>query len=91
MVIGRIMCRMGVDFAEVERCWGIDMNDYFARELDRLGELEQDGLLRLHDDRISINETGRLFLRNIAMCFDRYLHRAGDRPKYAKSQYSKTV
>lgn len=91
MIIGHIMCRMGVDFIEVERRWDIDMNDYFARELHRLEELERDGLLRLHNDRISINETGRLFLRNIAMCFDRYLHRDEARPNHSEPQYSKTV
>ena len=53
---------------------GVDFADYFQEELGRLHPLWEDGLLRFHPDRIEVTSRGRLLLRNIAMCFDRYLN-----------------
>ena len=37
-------------------------------------------------DKISVTPSGRLFLRNIGMCFDRYLKEAaGAQPRYSKT------
>lgn len=38
--------------------------------LDRLAEMESDGLIRIGDDHIEITEAGRTFARNICMAFD---------------------
>ena len=38
-----------------------------------LQPLAEDGLVRIEPDRIAVTSRGRLLLRNIAMCFDRYL------------------
>ena len=84
--IMRIMCRMGLSFNEMEEKWGIVFEEYFSDSLERLGSLKSDGFLQVTDNEISITEQGRLFLRNIAMCFDRYLH-ASKR----ESSFSKTV
>ena len=46
---------------------------YFADALARLQPLADDGLVRIGSDRIVVTPRGRLLLRNIAMCFDRYL------------------
>lgn len=73
-VIMDIMCRMGIDYHAVERQWNIDFIDYFSDELKRLQELEKDGLIVRSSDELNITEKGRLFLRNIAMCFDYYLN-----------------
>jgi len=45
----------------------------FADALDRLHPLMEDGLVKVEADRITATSRGRLLLRNIAMCFDRYL------------------
>ena len=57
-----------------ERRYLINFADYFADALDRLHPLVEDGLVRVEADRITATSRGRLLLRNIAMCFDRYLH-----------------
>ena len=59
--------------AALERRHGIDFADYFATSLERLAPLVEDGLARIEPGRIVVTSRGRLLLRNIAMCFDRYL------------------
>ncbi|TXH20527.1 MAG: oxygen-independent coproporphyrinogen III oxidase [Chitinophagaceae bacterium] len=44
--------------------------------IERLKELEKDGLLKLEKDGVKINEAGRPFIRNIAMAFDLKLLRS---------------
>jgi len=84
--IMRIMCQMGLSFDEMEEKWGIIFEEYFSEGLESLSLLESDGFVNVMNQGISITETGRLFLRNIAMCFDRYLHATKK-----GSTYSKTV
>jgi oxygen-independent coproporphyrinogen-3 oxidase len=84
-VINRILCHCSVVKREVERDFDICFDDYFASELDRLTELEADGLVRLSSDRIEVAPLGRIFIRNIAMVFDAYL--SADRQRV----FSKTL
>ena len=79
-VITRIMCRMGLDFAQVEKQWGINFRDYFTEELKGVEGFVEDGLAEFGRGAASSTPTsfqvkglGRLFLRNMAMVFDRYL------------------
>ena len=72
-VIGQLMCQGAIDIGSIERLYGIDFAAYFAPELARLGPLAADGLVRLAPRHITATATGRLLLRNVAMCFDRYL------------------
>jgi oxygen-independent coproporphyrinogen-3 oxidase len=83
--IMRIMCQMGLSFAEMEENWGIVFEEYFKDDLKRLTLLESDGFVKVTNRNISITESGRLFLRNIAMCFDRYLQASGKERSYSKT------
>ncbi|MGM0547293.1 MAG: oxygen-independent coproporphyrinogen III oxidase [Bacteroidota bacterium] len=85
-VIMQIMCKMGFSFDEIEDKWGIVFEDYFSDSLKRLTELQVDGFVEVSQNEIMITERGRLFLRNIAMCFDKYLNR-----KNSTRSFSKTV
>lgn len=73
-VIQQLMCRGSIDVSVVERRYGIDFRRYFADAFARLSPLEKDGLVTLERLRISATSRGRLLLRIIAMCFDRYLN-----------------
>ncbi|GAA5521426.1 oxygen-independent coproporphyrinogen III oxidase [Aliifodinibius salicampi] len=84
-VIMDIMCRMGIDYHSVENQWNIDFTDYFSDELKRLLELEKDGLIVRSSDELIITEKGRLFLRNIAMCFDYYLNEQKEVHNFSKT------
>ena len=71
--ISGLMCLGAIDATALEARFGIDFDVYFAAELVRLEPLIADGLVRRERDTISATPAGRLLLRNIAMCFDRYL------------------
>src|SRR5215470_17032994 len=75
--IGRLLCHCVVVKSEVERDFDINFDEYFSTELERLAELERDGLVRLERDRIQVLPLGRIFIRNAAMVFDSYLQRPG--------------
>jgi oxygen-independent coproporphyrinogen-3 oxidase len=72
-LIQELMCQGEIPIAALERRYAIDFNVYFAEALDKLSPLVDDGLVRREPGRIRATTRGRLLLRNIAMCFDRYL------------------
>ena len=72
-LIQALMCQGEVPVAALERRYAIDFENYFADSLAQLRPLAADGLVRLEHRRIAVTSRGRLLLRNIAMCFDRYL------------------
>ena len=72
-LIQQLMCQGEVPIGALERRYAIDFDTYFADALERLQPLVADDLVRLQPDRITVTSQGRLLLRNIAMCFDRYL------------------
>jgi oxygen-independent coproporphyrinogen-3 oxidase len=72
-VIQQLMCRGAIDRAQIESRHGIDFDGYFAEAMSRLEPLIADGLVTLRGTSIEATSRGRLMLRIIAMCFDRYL------------------
>jgi oxygen-independent coproporphyrinogen-3 oxidase len=72
-VIHRLMCNFVIDEKAVEKRWGIDFGDYFASDLDLLLPYRDEGLLILEPGSIRATGAGELFVRNLAMCFDRYM------------------
>jgi len=85
--ITRVMCDLELDFAAFGKEWDIAFADYFTDALADLRPLAEDGLVQITSDRISVTACGRLFLRNIGMCFDRYLKEAAasDQPRYSRT------
>jgi oxygen-independent coproporphyrinogen-3 oxidase len=84
-VIQSVMCRGHVDFAAVERRFGIRFDEHFATELAALARLAGDGLLSLGEYGFRVTPRGRLLLRVIAMAFDSSFRRAGaEPPRYSR-------
>jgi oxygen-independent coproporphyrinogen III oxidase len=77
-LIQQLMCQGEIPIAALERRYAIDFEAYFADALEALQPLVADGLVRLEPGRILATTRGRLLLRNIAMCFDRYLSQPAD-------------
>ena len=77
--IMRTMCDLSLDFAAMSKSLGINFTEHFANELASLAPFESDGLVKRTAGGIEITETGRLFIRNIAMCFDNTLAPVGER------------
>ncbi|MCR6495810.1 oxygen-independent coproporphyrinogen III oxidase [Thermomonas sp. S9] len=86
-LIQSLMCQGEIPIAALERRYGIDFRRYFDADIERLRPLIHDGLARVLPDRIQATAHGRLLLRNIAMCFDRYLTQPNPdaRPRYSRA------
>ena len=75
-IIMRIMCYLRLDFAELSGLFGFDFAGRYGGELAKMEPLALDGLVEVTGKGLLVTEAGRLFLRNIAVCFDAY-HEAG--------------
>jgi len=82
-VIEQLMCHGRIDVRATERQHGLTFSSYFDDALARLRPMLADGLVVLRDDAITVTDVGRVLLRNIAMCFDRYLTQPDARPEAA--------
>jgi oxygen-independent coproporphyrinogen-3 oxidase len=81
-----LFCTFHADLGALSRRFGIDAADYFAADFDRLEPMAGDGLVSWDRETIRVSDTGRFFIRNICMAFDRHL-KAGDGGR----TYSRTV
>lgn len=75
--ITQVMCNFWADLGS---------DGYFVREIERLRELERDGLVTIDGTQIEVTPLGRFFVRNIAAVFDAYLGRAGkEKPTFSRT------
>ncbi|MBB3255460.1 oxygen-independent coproporphyrinogen-3 oxidase [Paraburkholderia bannensis] len=72
-IITELMCNLELRFDEFEAAYGVRFPAAFAPELERLRTFEADGLVARSTNRLEVLAAGRMFVRNIAMVFDRYL------------------
>jgi oxygen-independent coproporphyrinogen-3 oxidase len=77
--IMRTMCDLSLDFAAMSQKLGINFAQHFAKELASLAPFEADGLVKRSAAGLEVTDAGRLFIRNIAMCFDNTLAPVGER------------
>jgi oxygen-independent coproporphyrinogen III oxidase len=85
--IQQLMCHGTLDIAAFEQRHALVFDDYFSDDLDRLRDLERDGLMLVAPDRLRVTARGRFLLRIIAMCFDAHLARSAA----AGARYSKAL
>jgi len=72
-VITQLICHFGLEKNKIEHQFNIKFDSYFAPELQELKTMEQEGLVSVTDESVSVMPGGRLLIRNICMVFDRYL------------------
>ena len=85
-VIKTLICNFALDFRAVEAQYAIRFSDYFAEDLALLQPLIEDGLVVRRAEGLQVTGAGRLLIRNICMCFDRYL-----RQKARQQQFSRVI
>ena len=85
-VIKALICNFTLDFAAIEAQWPVTFERYFAEDLALLAPLIADGLLEQRGRSLHVTGIGRLLIRNICMCFDRYL-----RQKARMQQFSRVI
>lgn len=85
-IIMQVMCSGEINYSDFFEETGVHISIKYEPEIEQLSDFENDGLIIKTPNGVQITETGRLFVRNIAMVFDEYLKGAE-----RKETYSKTV
>lgn len=86
-LIHQLMCNFHVDGRELWMRFGLELRDDFADELEALKPLQEEGLVEVGEDSITVTPLGELLVRVVAMPFDTYLG-SGDA---SAPRYSRTV
>ena len=90
-VILGLMCNGILRKRPVEIRHGIVFDETFATELQELRPLEDDGLVELSGDAIRLTRLGQMFMRNVALPFDRYFRERRSSGGGTKSTFSRTL
>jgi len=83
-VIQALACHFEVSKEAISIAHLLDFDAYFAREMQNLKQLEEDGLVQLSDEWISVTARGRLLVRAVCMVFDKYLNAERIRSGFSK-------
>ena len=86
-VIMNILVRAEVSFSEIEEEFPIDFSTHFSQSLEKLQDMERDGLVDLTSTGFKATAIGKYFLRNLAFLFDE-TYKA---PVEGTQVYSRTV
>ena len=79
-----LMCQGNVQFESIDLAYLIEFRSYFAKEMDALQALSEQGLVTLDDGGIQVTPKGWYFVRAVAMVFDRYLQTDRTRARFSK-------
>ncbi|MEZ9576743.1 MULTISPECIES: oxygen-independent coproporphyrinogen III oxidase [unclassified Vibrio] len=85
-VIKQLICNFKLDKTMIESEFSVDFNGYFKEDLGLLQTFINDELVEVDDKEIRVTLRGRLLIRNICMCFDKYL-----RAKARQQQFSRVI
>ena len=84
-IIEELMCAFQLRFDALREATGLEPGD-LAPELRALEPLAAQGLVVLHRDGVDVTPLGQLFVRVVAMVFDRHLReRPPERPAYSRT------
>ena len=87
-VIHQLMCNFKVSIPAIEEAHGIDFRNYFQEDLRRLEQEQANDMVLIGEETLEATPTGELFVRNLALCFDRYWrekHENNDRPTFSRT------
>ncbi|MDA3042802.1 oxygen-independent coproporphyrinogen III oxidase [Campylobacter sp. JMF_01 NE2] len=82
-VVMSLMANFRVNIKEIEAKHGVKFFEHFANSLKELEYLKD--FVKISDDELSVTPTGTLLIRNIAMCFDEYMHKNLGEKKFSKT------
>ena len=83
-VIMALMCQGGFLFESIDLAFLVRSKTYFSKELDTLGELQDQGLVTVDDSGVQVTATGWFFVRAVAMVFDRALQSDRNRARFSQ-------
>ncbi|MGF1725874.1 oxygen-independent coproporphyrinogen III oxidase [Photobacterium nomapromontoriensis] len=85
-VIKALICNFKLDKQVIEQQFDIDFDQYFAEDLTLLKTFINDELVIVDEHSVNVALKGRLLIRNICMCFDKYL-----RDRARQQQFSRVI
>ncbi|MDN3697621.1 MULTISPECIES: oxygen-independent coproporphyrinogen III oxidase [Vibrio] len=85
-VIKQLICNFKLDKSMIESEYKVTFNQYFAEDLQLLQTFIDDELVEVDNTEIRVTLRGRLLIRNICMCFDKYL-----RSRARQQQFSRVI
>ncbi len=83
-VIMTVMCRFEIDKKAIEDEFGIRFDETFAWEMKKLAAYVKHGLVTMTSDKITVSPKGKIFVRAVAMQFDKYLRESDRAGGYSK-------
>ncbi len=83
-LIMELICHFEVNISSLEKRYSIKFANYFASSLEKLSEMQNDGLVEMKNDTLKVLDKGRILVRNICMIFDNYL-------ESSDAKFSKTI
>ena len=72
-LIMEMICHFEVNILKLEERFCIKFTNYFAENIEKLQQMQNDGLIEFNSHSIIVMERGKLLVRNICMVFDSYL------------------
>ena len=84
-LITQLICNFKLDINQFMTKQEINFGQYFENEIKQLEIMQDDGLLNIDRDSITILPPGRLLIRNICMTFDAHLN------DNQKNRFSKVI
>ncbi|MDW6018389.1 oxygen-independent coproporphyrinogen III oxidase [Vibrio plantisponsor] len=85
-VIKQLICNFKLDKRIIEQQFGVRFHQFFKHDLALLQTFIDDQLVVVDDQYIEVTLRGRLLIRNICMCFDKYL-----RQRARQQQFSRVI
>ncbi|TDJ32864.1 MAG: oxygen-independent coproporphyrinogen III oxidase [Gammaproteobacteria bacterium] len=83
-IIHQLMCYGKLEMKALSDRYGINFQDYFSDDLERLQGLAADHLVETGPGSIEVTPKGRLLLRAIAMNFDAYRRQPGAAKSFSR-------
>jgi oxygen-independent coproporphyrinogen III oxidase len=83
-IIMALMCQGRLAYESIEAAHLLSFKTAFRAELERLHELQEQGLVTLDEHGIEVTPMGWFFVRGVAMVFDRYVQADRNRARFSK-------
>ena len=84
-IIMEMMANFSFDIKRFEKETGINFFNKFGDEVKELEEFVEDGLVEISDEKISVNKTGTMLIRNIVLPFDEYFKKMQNQKAFSKT------
>jgi oxygen-independent coproporphyrinogen-3 oxidase len=80
-----MMANFSLDIKRFEKDTGINFFEKFKNEVEELQEFVDAGLTIITPEKIEVNKTGAMLIRNIVLPFDEYFKKMQNQKAFSKT------